>query len=80
MALGRRNTTIVAAPYSLPEELIKADIVVCSAGYTPYEIAVLGLPCIVIAQNEQELLNAFPKEEHGFIHLGLGRKVKQSLH
>ncbi|MFC4410755.1 PseG/SpsG family protein [Chungangia koreensis] len=79
MALGRRNTTIVKPPYSLPEELAKADIVVCSAGYTPYEVAVIGLPCIVIAQNEQELQNAFPKEENGFIHLGLGRKVKQSL-
>jgi len=79
MALGRRNTTIVSPPYSLPEELLKADIVVCSAGYTPYEVAVIGLPCIVIAQNEMELQNAFPKEENGFIHLGLGRKVKQSL-
>jgi len=79
MALGRRNTTVVSPPYSLPEELVKADIVVCSAGYTPYDVAVIGLPCIVIAQNEQELQNAFPKEENGFIHLGLGRKVKQSL-
>ncbi len=44
----------------------------------PYEIAVMGIPCIVLAQNEFETSLDFPKEKHGFVHLGPGRKIKQS--
>lgn len=78
MALSRRNTTIKVTPSNTTELLSTADIVLCGAGYMPYEIGVLGIPCIVLAQNEFEMSLSFPKEEHGFIHLGSGRKVKQS--
>jgi len=78
MALGRRNTFIKEQPYALEEVLSTADIVLCSSGYMPYEIAYLGIPAVVLAQNEFELSLSFPREKHGFIHLGAGRKVKQS--
>lgn len=78
MALGRRNTTLVEAPYAFGEMVASADVVLCASGYMPYEVAVMGVPCVVLAQNEFELNLAFPKDDHGFIHLGLGRKVKQS--
>lgn len=78
MALSRRNTKIILPPYSFAEVCSTADVVLCSSGYMPYEVAVMGIPCVVLAQNDFELGLAFPKEKHGFIHLGLGRKVKQS--
>ncbi|QTD40671.1 PseG/SpsG family protein [Sporosarcina sp. Te-1] len=78
MALGRRNTKIIQPPYDVAELYSRADIILCGSGYMPYEVAVMGIPCIVLAQNEFELGLGFPKEHHGFIHLGLGRKVKQS--
>lgn len=78
MALSRRNTFIKKKPENAAEFLSTADIVLCSSGYTPYEIGVMGIPCIVLAQNEFETTLDFPKEQHGFIHLGPGRKVKQS--
>ena len=78
MALGRRNTFIQVHPYNLPEVFASADIVLCASGYMPYEVAVMGIPCVILAQNDFELSLAFPKEQHGFIHLGAGRKVKQS--
>lgn len=78
MALGRRNTVILPEPSNLAEFLSTADIVLCSSGYLPYEIGVIGIPCVILAQNDFELSLAFPKEQHGFIHLGAGRKVKQS--
>ncbi|GKV55933.1 hypothetical protein NCCP2222_18800 [Sporosarcina sp. NCCP-2222] len=78
MALGRRNTNIVQPPYDTAELYSTADVILCGSGYMPYEVAVMGIPCIVLAQNEFELGLGFPKEHHGFIHLGLGRKVKQS--
>jgi spore coat polysaccharide biosynthesis predicted glycosyltransferase SpsG len=78
MALGRRNTLVQQPPYSVPEIYSTADVVLCASGYMPYEVAVMGIPCVVLSQNDFELGLAFPKEQHGFVHLGLGRKVKQS--
>lgn len=78
MALSRRNTSIVQQPENHAEVLSTADIILCASGYFPYEIGVMGIPCIVLAQNEFESTLDFPSEKNGFIHLGLGRKVKQS--
>lgn len=78
MVLSRRNTSIVKDDQALDKLLSEADIVICNANYTPYKVAAVGIPCITAAQNERELNNAFPREHHGFIHLGLGRKMKQS--
>ncbi|MEK9197305.1 PseG/SpsG family protein [Ureibacillus sp. 179-F W5.1 NHS] len=78
MVLSRRNTKIFKDDQALEKLLHEADIVICNANYTPYKVATVGIPCITAAQNERELNNAFPREHNGFIHLGLGRKMKQS--
>lgn len=78
MALGRRNTIIKEQEENHLTLLSTADIVLCASGYTPYEVAYMGIPCIVLAQNDFEASLDFPKERHGFIYLGPGRKVKQS--
>ncbi|WP_153720779.1 CMP-N-acetylneuraminic acid synthetase [Sporosarcina cascadiensis] len=78
MALSRRNTRVLRAPQNHTEVFSKADMILCDAGYTPYEVAVIGVPCIVLAQNDFESNLGFPTEQNGFIHLGLGRKVTQS--
>lgn len=79
MALGKRNVTVRKMPYDYGRELASADIVICSSGHIPFDVAFLSIPCIVLAQNEAELGHALPNEENGFIPLGLGRKVKQSM-
>lgn len=78
MVLSRRNTAILRDKNALLQLIPKADVIICNANYTPYKIASYGVPCITLAQNEVELLHAFPREHNGFIHLGLGRKMKQS--
>lgn len=78
MVLSRRNTKLLKDDQALEKLLPQADIVICNANYTPYKVATVGIPCITAAQNERELNNAFPREHNGFIHLGLGRKMKQS--
>ena len=35
----------------------------------------MGVPAIVIAQNERELLHSFAQMDNGFINLGLGSRV-----
>lgn len=52
-----------------------ADIAFCSQGRTTYELASMGVPAIVIAQNERELLHSFAQMNNGFINLGLGNRV-----
>ena len=77
MLLSRKNTRLVKNA-DIPKALQDVSIVIGNANYTPFKIASLGIPYIALAQNEHELGNSGVKEENGFIHLGLGRKIKQS--
>lgn len=52
-----------------------ADLIFTSAGRTTYEIASIGTPAIVLAQNERELTHFFASSEYGFLNLGLGKNV-----
>ena len=54
--------------------MLEADIIFTSAGRTVYEVASLGIPCIVLAQNSRELTHYFASSENGFVNLGLGTK------
>ncbi|MCH7320429.1 CMP-N-acetylneuraminic acid synthetase [Solibacillus sp. MA9] len=79
MALSRRNIELVQRPDALLHLMPKADLIICNANYTPYKVAAAGIPCITTAQHEQELNYTFAREMNGFIHIGLGRKMKQSI-
>lgn len=57
---------------NISDHMLDADIIFTSAGRTVYEIASLGIPCIVLAQNIRELTHYFASSENGFINLGLG--------
>ena len=53
----------------------KADLAVTSQGRTIYELASMGVPAIVMAQNEREAEHVFAGIQNGFINLGLGVKT-----
>ena len=53
----------------------EADLAVCSQGRTTFELAAMGVPAIVLAQNEREQLHTFARMGNGFINLGLGSEV-----
>jgi CMP-N-acetylneuraminic acid synthetase len=53
----------------------KADIAFISQGRSAYEIASLGIPAIVMSQNERERTHTFAQMENGFLNLGLGASV-----
>jgi CMP-N-acetylneuraminic acid synthetase/spore coat polysaccharide biosynthesis predicted glycosyltransferase SpsG len=61
----------------LSELVYKADIVFTSAGRTTFEISSIGIPAIVLCQNEREATHFFASEEFGFINLGLGYNVSR---
>jgi len=60
---------------NISEEMLQADITFTSAGRTVYEVACIGTPTIVMAQNEREMTHLFASAENGFIHLGLAAGV-----
>ena len=62
---------------NISEYIAKADLAFTSQGRTVYELASLGIPSIVLAQNERELLHTFAEISNGFINLGLGEKVSK---
>ncbi len=52
----------------------KMDLAITSQGRTVYELASMGVPSIVMAQNEREAEHVFAGIQNGFINLGLGCK------
>ncbi|MDD3412664.1 MAG: glycosyltransferase [Lachnospiraceae bacterium] len=52
--------------------MCKADLAITSQGRTIYELASMGVPAIVMAQNEREAEHVFAGIQNGFVNLGLG--------
>lgn len=62
---------------SISDFIYEADIAFSSAGRTIYELALIGTPSIVLAQNEREMSHFFASEKNGFLHLGLGKDASE---
>jgi spore coat polysaccharide biosynthesis predicted glycosyltransferase SpsG len=59
--------------------IAEADLVLCSGGMTVYELAALGTPGIVCAQNLREATRMQAFARHGtVVYLGLGSEVSPS--
>lgn len=56
---------------NMPEIMSKCDIALSSRGRTGYELAMLGIPTIAMAQNVCEEKHGFVCHENGFNYLGL---------
>ncbi len=75
-ALSRRVPLIDQAGGHIADLMLAADVVVCSGGMSVYELAALGTPGIVLAQNEREHRRMQEFSRHGTIqYLGMGTEV-----
>ena len=62
----------------ISELMLEADVVVGSGGMSVYEIAALGTPGIVLAQNAREERRMREFARHGTVeYLGLGTEVEE---
>jgi spore coat polysaccharide biosynthesis predicted glycosyltransferase SpsG len=52
-----------------------ADLAICSAGRTVYELAHMRVPAMVMAHHERELRHSFARAANGFCWLGLMQPV-----
>ena len=71
------NVKIEQNVTNISKYMLEADLIFTSAGRTTYEIASIGTPTIVMAQNERELTHFFASSEFGFLNLGLGYNVSK---
>ena len=57
------------------EFMQNCDLAFTSQGRTVFELACVGVPSIVLAQNKREQLHTFAQMQNGFLNLGLGADV-----
>ncbi|MCD6337430.1 MAG: acylneuraminate cytidylyltransferase [Candidatus Marinimicrobia bacterium] len=57
---------------NISKYMSKSDLIFTSAGRTTYEVASIGTPAIILAQNEREMTHFFASSEYGFLNLSLG--------
>ncbi len=71
----RRRPVIHRHVRRMSELIERADLAVTSAGRTVLEVASMGVPCVVLAQNEREMRHLHARSEYGIVNLGLGRSL-----
>ena len=54
----------------MPEIMTQCDVAFTSRGRTGFELAILGIPSVAIAQNDREERHNFMCHENGFDYLG----------
>lgn len=69
------NIKVLKCISNVSEYMSEADMAFTSQGRTVYELATMGVPSIVLAQNKREQLHTFAQMNNGFINLGLGNEV-----
>lgn len=72
--LGYNSVANVEVLYdikNMPEIMSECDVAITSRGRTGYELAILGIPTIAMAQNQREEKHGFVSHENGFEYIGL---------
>ena len=65
------NVEVMHDIVDMPGVMTKCDIGITSRGRTGYELGLLGIPSIAMAQNRREERHGFVCAENGFSYLGL---------
>ena len=65
------NVEVLHDIVDMPGVMTRCDIGITSRGRTGYELALLGIPSIAMAQNRREERHGFVCAENGFSYLGL---------
>ena len=65
------NVEVLHDIVDMPGVMTRCDIGITSRGRTGYELALLGIPAIAMAQNRREERHGFVCAENGFSYLGL---------
>ncbi|MDU4862339.1 MAG: cytidyltransferase [Terrisporobacter othiniensis] len=66
-----KNIEVLFDIKNMPEVMSSCDVAITSRGRTGYELAILGIPTIAMAQNAREEKHGFVSHENGFEYIGL---------
>jgi spore coat polysaccharide biosynthesis predicted glycosyltransferase SpsG len=66
-----KNIEVLYDVANMPELMSSCDVAITSRGRTGYELALLGIPSIAMAQNRREEKHGFVCNENGFTYIGL---------
>lgn len=66
-----KNIDVLFDVSNMPELMTSCDVGITSRGRTGYELAILGIPSVAMAQNEREEKHGFVCNENGFTYIGL---------
>lgn len=66
----RDNIEVLYDIDNMPEIMTQCDVAFTSRGRTGFELAILGIPSVAIAQNDREERHNFMCHENGFDYLG----------
>ncbi|WP_214828565.1 glycosyltransferase [Exiguobacterium sp. s26] len=73
--IENKNIFVLNDVKRVSDYMKNADIAFTSQGRTVFELASLGVPSIVLAQNKREQLHTFAQMQNGFLNLGLGKDI-----
>lgn len=72
-----QDVRVIKDVQMMSKYMAEADIAISSQGRTMYELAVMKVPTIILAQNERETMHEFGYMKNGFINLGNGADVEE---
>lgn len=75
---AKHPMTVVTNSPIISRYMSEADVAVTSAGRTVFELGSLGVPMMVVAQNEREMTHTFAKTSPGAIFLGRAQDIDQA--
>lgn len=76
------NISIMYDILNMPEIMSECDVAISSRGRTGFELALLGIPTVVMAQNEQECKHDFISNDNGFDYIGVNpaeQEIKEHI-
>ena len=77
-ALGNPLVEFTCATNVMSRMMEGADMAICAAGRTVYELAHMRVPAIVIAQHDREASHTFARENNGFLFLGVAARISDA--
>ena len=70
LCMKKENIEVLYNVDNMPEVMSRCDVAFSARGRTGYELAILGIPAISIAQNEREERHNFMSDKNGYFYIG----------
>lgn len=77
--IEEKNIFVYSNVQRVTKYMKDADLAITSQGRAIFEFASMGIPAIVLSQNEREKTHGFASMEHGFINLGSENEIDNDL-